>query len=533
MRASAMSDGDYISLFDSTLRDGAQTQGVDFAVADKLALARALDRLGLDYVEGGWPGANPTDDAFFAELPALGSARLVAFGMTRRPGRSAENDPGLAALVNAKAPVICMVGKAWDFQVEVALGIGREENLAMIADSVAHLAGRKDEVLFDAEHFFDGYKADPGYAMDCAKAAYGAGARWVVLCDTNGGTLPDEIGRIVETVTAEIPGTHIAIHCHNDTENAVANSLVAVKAGARQIQGTLNGLGERCGNANLVSLIPTLMLKTDWTIGVTEAGLRELTRVSRLLDERLNRAPNRSAAYVGDSAFAHKGGLHGSAVEKDSRTYEHVDPALVGNRRHIVVSDQAGRSNILARFRELDIDVDVADGRLSALIEVVKAREFEGYAYDGAEASFELLARRALGQVPHYFKLSRFRLMDDHHRGGRGGAHGGGDWKRPGERARYRDPQGALAALSPARGHAPGRLQGAHPDAPERHRRHHPGHDRKRRHGRAALDHRGRLDQHHRRLIQRAARRHHLEAHAGRGGGAGASVVSAYSLPDP
>jgi 2-isopropylmalate synthase len=420
MRASAMSDGDYISLFDSTLRDGAQTQGVDFAVADKLALARALDRLGLDYVEGGWPGANPTDDAFFAELPALGSARLVAFGMTRRPGRSAENDPGLAALVNAKAPVICMVGKAWDFQVEVALGIGREENLAMIADSVAHLAGRKDEVLFDAEHFFDGYKADPGYAMDCAKAAYGAGARWVVLCDTNGGTLPDEIGRIVETVTAEIPGTHIAIHCHNDTENAVANSLVAVKAGARQIQGTLNGLGERCGNANLVSLIPTLMLKTDWTIGVTEAGLRELTRVSRLLDERLNRAPNRSAAYVGDSAFAHKGGLHGSAVEKDSRTYEHVDPALVGNRRHIVVSDQAGRSNILARFRELDIDVDVADGRLSALIEVVKAREFEGYAYDGAEASFELLARRALGQVPHYFKLSRFRLMDDRRWNARG-----------------------------------------------------------------------------------------------------------------
>ncbi len=415
-----MTDDTYIHLFDSTLRDGAQTQGVDFALADKLAVARALDRLGLDYVEGGWPGSNPTDDAFFAELPALSTARLVAFGMTRRPGRSADNDPGLAALVNAKAPVICMVGKAWDFHVEVALGIGREENLAMIGDSVAHLVGRKDEVLFDAEHFFDGYKADAGYAMDCVKAAYGAGARWVVLCDTNGGTLPDEIGRIVETVTAEIPGTHVAIHCHNDTENAVANSLVAVQAGARQIQGTLNGLGERCGNANLVSLIPTLLLKTDWKIGVTEAGLQDLTRVSRLLDERLNRAPNRSAAYVGDSAFAHKGGLHGAAVEKDSRTYEHVDPALVGNRRHIVVSDQAGRSNILARFRELDIDVDVADDRLSALIEMVKARAFEGYAYDGAEASFELLARRALGEVPHYFKLSRFRIMDDRRWNARG-----------------------------------------------------------------------------------------------------------------
>ncbi|MCH8809960.1 MAG: citramalate synthase [Proteobacteria bacterium] len=415
-----MTDDNYISLFDSTLRDGAQTQGVDFTAADKIAISKALDRLGLDYVEGGWPGSNPTDDAFFAELPELENARMVAFGMTRRPGRSAANDPGLAALVNAKVPVVCMVGKASDFHVEVVLGIERDENLAMIRESTAHLAAHKDEVLFDAEHFFDGYISDPGYAMDCLKAAHEAGARWIVLCDTNGGTLPDQIGRIVEKVTAEIPGNHIAIHCHNDTENAVANSLVAVKAGARQIQGALNGLGERCGNANLVSLIPTLVLKTPWKIGVSEAGLRELTRVSRLLDERLNRAPNRHAAYVGDSAFAHKGGLHAAAVEKDSRTYEHVDPALVGNRRHIVVSDQAGRSSILARFRDLDIDVDVADDRLSALIETVKAREFEGYAYDGAEASFELLARRALGEVPRYFKLSRFRIMDDRRWNARG-----------------------------------------------------------------------------------------------------------------
>ncbi len=415
-----MTDDNYISLFDSTLRDGAQTQGVDFAAADKIAICKALDRLGLDYVEGGWPGANPTDDAFFAEPPELGTARLVAFGMTRRPGRSAANDPGLAALVNAQARVVCMVGKAWDFHVEAALGITHDENLAMIRDSIAHLAAHKDEILFDAEHFFDGYKSDPGYAMDCLKAARDAGARWVVLCDTNGGTLPDGIGRIIEKVTREIPGSRVAIHCHNDTENAVANSLAAVAAGARQIQGTLNGLGERCGNANLVSLIPTLMLKTDWKIGISEAGLQELTRVSRLLDERLNRAPDRSAAYVGDNAFAHKGGLHGSAVEKDPRTYEHVDPALVGNRRHIVVSDQAGRANILARFRELDIDVDAADNRLNALIEEIKARAFEGYAYDGAEASFELLARRAMGEVPHYFKLARFRLMDDRRWNARG-----------------------------------------------------------------------------------------------------------------
>ncbi len=415
-----MTGDNYISLFDSTLRDGAQTQGVDFSAPDKVAIAEALDGLGIDYVEGGWPGANPTDDAFFAEPPGLKTARLVAFGMTRRPGRSAANDPGLAALANSKARDVCLVGKAWDFHVEVALGIARDENLAMIADSVAHLGKVKDETLFDAEHFFDGYKADAGYAMECVKAAHEAGARWIVLCDTNGGTLPGEVGRIVEQVIRDIPGSHIAIHCHNDTENAVANSLAAIEAGARQIQGTLNGLGERCGNANLVSLIPTLKLKTDFEIGVSDAQLERLTGVSHLLDERLNLAPARYAAYVGDSAFAHKGGLHASAVEKDPRTYEHIDPALVGNRRHLVVSDQAGRSNILARFRELDIDVDVKDDRLNSLVELVKAREFEGYAYDGAEASFELLARRALGGVPRYFKLTRFRLMDDRRWNARG-----------------------------------------------------------------------------------------------------------------
>jgi 2-isopropylmalate synthase len=416
----AMTDDKRIYIFDTTLRDGAQTQGVDFSVADKLAIARALDGLGVDYVEGGWPGANPTDDAFFAEPPELETARFVAFGMTRRPGRSVENDPGQAALINSKAQDVCMVGKAWDFHVDVALGIPREENLAMIRDSVAHAAARKAEVMFDAEHFFDGYKANRAYALDCLKAAYEAGARWVVLCDTNGGALPHEVERIVAEVSEAVPGSHLGIHAHNDTENAVANSLAALRAGARQLQGTINGLGERCGNANLISLIPTLMLKTDFEIGVPEDRLADLTHISRLLDERLNRAPARNAAYVGDSAFAHKGGLHASAVEKDPRTYEHIDPELVGNRRHIVISDQAGRSNVLARFRDLDIEVDVADDKLNSLIEQVKAREFEGYAYDGAEASFELLARRALGGVPHYFSLTRFRVMDDRRWNARG-----------------------------------------------------------------------------------------------------------------
>lgn len=402
-----------VYLFDSTLRDGAQTQGVDFSVSDKQAIAQGLDSLGVDYIEGGWPGANPTDDAFFADPPSFTKARFVAFGMTRRPGRSVDNDVGLAALRQAKAPIACMVGKSWDFHVDVALSISRAENIEMIQESIADLLQSKEEVHFDAEHFFDGFKANPTYALDCLKAALSAGARWLVLCDTNGGTLPHEIERIVGEVTKTIPGTKLGIHCHNDTENAVANSLAAVRAGVRQIQGTLNGLGERCGNANLVSLIASLKLKTDFEIGVSDKQLAQLTHISRLLDERLNRAPQRNQAYVGDSAFAHKGGLHVSAVEKDPRTYEHIEPSLVGNRRHIVVSDQAGRANFMARFRELGIELEADDPKVMALVERVKAREYEGYAYDGAEASFELLARRALGQVPEYFTLTRFRVMDD------------------------------------------------------------------------------------------------------------------------
>lgn len=414
------SNDNRIYLFDTTLRDGAQTQGVDFTVADKVAIAKALDELGIDYIEGGWPGANPTDDAFFNDPPVLTRGELVAFGMTRRPGRSAENDPGLAPLLSSKAGAVCLVGKSWDFHVDVALEIPREENVSMIADSIALSKDRKGEAMYDAEHFFDGYKANPDYALQCIKAAYQAGARWVVLCDTNGGTLPDEVERIVGEVTAHVPGSHLAIHAHNDTENAVANSLAAVRAGARQIQGTLNGLGERCGNANLCSLIPTLVLKLGYETGVTEEGLRKLTHASRLLDDRLNRVPNRHQAYVGEAAFAHKGGLHVSAIAKDPSTYEHIDPSVVGNRRHVVVSDQAGRANILNRLEEIGVEIDPKDKRVNRLVEIVKEREFDGYSYDGAEASFELLVRKMLGEVPDYFKLVRFRVMDDRRWNARG-----------------------------------------------------------------------------------------------------------------
>ena len=415
-----MTDDNRVYLFDTTLRDGAQTQGVDFTIADKRAIARELDKIGVDYIEGGWPGANPTDDGFFGEPPKLKNGTFTAFGMTRRAGRSVANDPGLSAVLNAGTPAVCLVGKTWDFHVDVALGVSNEENLKSIADSVAAIVARGSEALFDCEHFFDGYKTNPAYALACAKAAHEAGARWVVLCDTNGGALPDEVERIVAEVAEHVPGSHLGIHAHNDTENAVANTLAAVRAGARHVQGTLNGLGERCGNANLISVIPSLMLKMGYDTGVSSEGLTQLTHLSRWFDELLNRAPSRNAAYVGDSAFAHKGGLHASAVQKDPRTYEHVEPSLVGNRRHIVVSDQSGRANILARLTELGMEFDPSDPQVGKLVNLVKQRDYEGYAYDAAEASFELLARRMLGQVPDYFELLRFSVTDERRYNARG-----------------------------------------------------------------------------------------------------------------
>ncbi len=411
-------------LFDTTLRDGAQTQGVDFSVEDKRQIALALDSLGLDYVEGGWPGANPTDTAFFSERPPLKKARFTAFGMTKRSGRSVANDPSLAMVLDSSAEAICLVGKSWDYQVDVALEIPREENIDNIAKSIEAVAARKREPLFDAEHFFDGYKANPDYALACITAAHDAGASWLVLCDTNGGTLPEDAYRIVSEVKAKLPAARLGIHAHNDTEQAVAVSLAALSAGVRQIQGTLNGLGERCGNANLCSLIPNLMLKEPYKsrfeTGVTTEGLARITQVSRLLDEILNRAPNRYAAYVGASAFTHKGGLHVSAVVKSPQTYEHVPPEAVGNKRVIPVSDQSGRSSLMVRLAEAGIDIDAKDARVSRLLEDVKQREYLGYAYDGAEASFELLARRALGQVPDYFVVESFRVTVERKKNARG-----------------------------------------------------------------------------------------------------------------
>jgi 2-isopropylmalate synthase len=398
-------------LFDTTLRDGAQTNGVDFTLGDKLAIAGMLDGLGIDYVEGGYPGANPTDTELFAQERRLDTT-FTAFGMTRRPGRSTANDPGLAALLEAKADAICFVAKSWDYHVRVALETTPEENLASIRDSVRAAKGRGREVLLDCEHFFDGYKANPQFALACAKTAYDEGARWVVLCDTNGGTLPHEVEAIVGEVVKVIPGSHVGIHAHNDTEQAVANSLAAVRAGARQIQGTLNGLGERCGNANLVSIIPTLKLKAEFAdrfeIGVSDAQLKALAHASHTLDEMLNRAPNRHAPYVGESAFATKAGIHASAIMKEPATYEHVPPETVGNRRKLLVSDQAGKSNVLAELDRIGLKVDKDDVRIARLLDVVKEREAIGYAYEAADASFELLARRVLGKVPDYFDVEKF-----------------------------------------------------------------------------------------------------------------------------
>ena len=399
-------------IFDTTLRDGAQTQGVDFSIDDKEKISNSLDNLGVDYIEGGWPGANPTDTEFFNKDHGFKNAKLTAFGMTKKSEHSAENDPMLASLINSQSSSVCLFGKSWDFQVDVALGISNEENLENISESAKHIVGSGKEFMFDAEHFFDGYKSNPNYALKCLKVAYDQGARWIILCDTNGGTLPHEVSKIVSEIKKHIPGENLGIHTHNDTENAVANSLAAVQAGVRQIQGTINGLGERCGNANLMSLIPSLFLKKDFSekfeLNIKRENLKNLTQCSRLLDELLNRKPNKHLPYVGASAFSHKGGMHVSAVQKDPKTYEHIDPEEVGNSRNIVVSDQAGQSNIMSRLKSIGIQIEKNDPKIKKLLSEVKDREFIGYSYDGADASFELLARRLMGDIPRYILINEY-----------------------------------------------------------------------------------------------------------------------------
>ena len=403
----------HIWLFDTTLRDGGQTRGVDFSVSDKIAISQALDEFGIDYVEAGWPGANPTDDQFFEKPPILKKSSLVAFGMTRRGGRSTENDPGFNAIINAQTDATCLVGKTWDFHVNTALNISMDENLRMIKDSLQAASARGKEPMFDCEHYFDGFKANSDFALECVKAAFDGGARWIILCDTNGGTLTDDVFEIVSKTKLFLPQANIGIHCHNDIGLAVANSIAAIKAGARQVQGTINGLGERCGNADLITLIPTLMLKLGYKTSIPEEKISKLLSLSRMVDDRLNLVPNSHAPYVGSAAFAHKGGLHASAAQKDPRTYEHIPPETVGNERSFVISDQIGRSNVLARFSEVGIEITADDIRIEKLIRDIKEKEYNGWSFDSAEASFELLARKSLGQVPNYFSIGRFRVTDE------------------------------------------------------------------------------------------------------------------------
>ena len=416
-----MAGRERIWIYDTTLRDGQQAQGVDFTAEQKLRIAEALDLLGVDYVEGGWPGANPTDSAFFESPPAMKRARITAFGMTHRAGRSVQNDETLAAVLNAGAPAVCLVGKAHEYHVKTALGIGLDENLEAIRASIAHVVERGREALFDAEHFFDGFRSDPGYSALCVRTALDAGARWVVLCDTNGGTLPAEIRQVVERVCADAPDTSIGIHTHNDSETAVASALAAVDAGARQIQGTVNGIGERCGNANLISILPALVFKEPYRsrfeTGVDPDRIRNLTQVSRLVDEILNEPPNRRAPYVGASAFAHKAGLHVSAIVRNPDTYEHIEPDTVGNARSLPVSRQAGRANLRALLERAGIDVDPKDARIGSLLEHIKSLEDGGFAFDAAEASLILRVREYLGVGKKFFEIERYRVSVERRRG--------------------------------------------------------------------------------------------------------------------
>ncbi len=399
-----------IEIYDTTLRDGTQGESINFNVADKIRIAEALDSLGVDFIEGGWPGSNPRDVAFFEEARALKlkTARITAFGSTRRRGLSCEVDPNIQALISAGTPVITIFGKSWELHVEEALRITLSENLELIEDSVRYLSTRVDMVIYDAEHFFDGYRSNPEYALETLRAAVAGGAQRVVLCDTNGGSLPEEITESTRLV-CEVIKVPIGIHCHNDGELAVANTIAAVNAGAQQVQGTINGYGERCGNANLCSVIPNLELKLGREV-VGSERLRHLRETANLVSEIANLSLHSSAAFVGDSAFAHKGGVHVSAVERNPRTYEHIEPELIGNRRRVLVSDLSGRGNLFAKARELNIQLDGEQGILDEL----KRLEHDGYEFEAAEASFELLVNRLRNGRKPFFELIGFRVMDEH-----------------------------------------------------------------------------------------------------------------------
>jgi 2-isopropylmalate synthase len=403
-----------LALYDTTLRDGAQSEDVAFTLEDKLRVVEQLDDCGIRYVEGGWPGSNPRDEEFFAKVRKmrLRQARVAAFGSTRRAHVAAADDLNLRQLLKAETPVVTIVGKTWDLHVRDDLRISKAANLEVIADSIAYLKQRVDEVFFDAEHFFDGYKADPDYALECLRAAADAGADTLVLCDTRGGSLPDEIRAVVATALAKSGAKAVGIHCHNDCELAVANSLAAVAAGATQVQGTINGFGERCGNANLCSVIPNLEIKLGYEC-IGGDGLKKLAALSRIVYELVNVEPYKRQPYVGDSAFAHKGGLHVAAVRKNSETYEHIDPALVGNRQRVLVSDLSGRSNVVYKAKQFGLDLDSADPAVKAVLDKVKRLENAGYQYEGAEASFELLIQEALHGKVHHFRLISFRVSDE------------------------------------------------------------------------------------------------------------------------
>lgn len=402
-----------IQLYDTTLRDGSQAEGVTFTVEDKLLIAGKLDWLGVRYIEAGWPGASPKDSEFFERARKelkLKKSKLVAFGSTRKAGNSAEDDKVLNDLLDSGAKTICLFGKSWDLHARSALGISLAENLKLIEDSVRYLKKHKREVIYDAEHFFDGYKANKKYALESLKAAVNGGADVIVLCDTNGGSLPHEVGKIVADVRKKIRKP-LGIHCHNDTGVAAANSMAAVQNGVVQVQGTINGIGERCGNANLCTIAANLELKMGYTV-LGPARLKNLTEVSQYVDEMANRAPNKQQPYVGKSAFAHKGGVHVHAILKDARTYEHVVPSKVGNAQRILISDLSGAATVVHKISDFNTGLEASDPRARELLSKLKEMENQGYQFEGAEASFEVFVKKTLGQYKPHFQLHDFKVTD-------------------------------------------------------------------------------------------------------------------------